>query len=187
MYIHSTTWTIDYLQVITQQYTKKPPLAIFEQADTLDYGHFIEPSVRRLEIHHFSHHKSAALSLEGDNLCFTFKVVLSALHDSEREYEIVVAQKESVSSQSIQIQEVPISVPRGFSSSTDSTVSKDCQESEETARLHLFTHFGEFTFEDVEVIHKVRIDICLPRSMIDDCHNYVYTIIVHDVLMFILL
>ena len=156
--------------MITQQYTKKPPLAIIEEADTLDYGHFVQPSVKRLEIHHFSHHKCAALSLEGDNLCFTFKVVLS-LHDSEREHEIMVAQKESVSSRSIQIQGVPISVPRGFSSSTDSTVSNDCQESEETARIHLFTHFGEFTFENVEVRHKVRVDIYLPRSMIDGCHN----------------
>ena len=117
---------------------------------------FIKPLVKRLEIHHFSHHNSAALSLEGDNLCFTYKFVLS-FDESEREHEIKVTQKESISSRSIQVQEVPLSVPRGFVSATDDNTSNDCQECEETASVRLFTHFGEFSFKHVEVRHKVKL------------------------------
>lgn len=118
----------------------------------------VRPSVNKLEIHHFSHHKTASLSLDGCNLYFTSKFSL-CLHKSEREYEIAVDQTQSVSSRSIQIHEVTLQVPRDFVSSTDSDVSGDYQETEETAYICLHTHFGNFSFENVKVKHKVYM-IC---------------------------
>lgn len=117
---------------------------------------FVRPSVKKLEIHHFSHHKTASLSLDGCNLCFTSKFSLR-LHKSESEYEITVDQRQSVSSRSIQIHEVPLQVPRDFENSTDSDISGDYQETEETAYICLYTHFGEFSFKNVEVKHKVSL------------------------------
>ena len=153
--------TDEYLQVLTHQYTlKHSPLVKFEGEDALVQSSFTTPVLKRLEIHHFSHHKTAALSLDGENLCFTFKFVLH-LHKSEREHVISVDHKESVSSRSIQIHEVPLSVPRDFVSSGDSDVSGDYQETDETARICLHTHFGEFTFDWVEVKHKVCVIMSL--------------------------
>ena len=146
--------THDYLQVLTPQYIKRPPVIIFDEAEAVHSSDFITPFVNKLEIHHFSHHKTASLSLDGSNLCFTFRFTLS-LHKSEKEYEISVEAKQSVSSRSIQIHEVTLPVPRDFVSSNDSAVSKDYQETEETANICLYTHFGEFHFENVEVKHKV--------------------------------
>ena len=141
--------------MITKQYTRKPPHADFKEAEILDTSDFVRPSVNKLEIHHFSHHNHAALSLEGDNLCFTFKFVLR-LHRSAKNHEAVVSQKE-VSSCSIQMHKVPLSLPTDFVDSSDSSENSDCQEFKETACVRLFTHFGEFVFEDVEVRHKVYI------------------------------
>ena len=125
----------------------------FEEVDVLETGNFVTPTIKRLEIHHFSHHNTAALSLDGDNLYFTFKFNLS-LHKSESENEIIVDEKQSVSSRSIQVHEVALSAPRDFDSSTESRV--DYQETEETADISLHTHFGVFPFEKVEVKHKVK-------------------------------
>ena len=151
--------TDEYLQVITNQFIRRRPVVKFEEPDALHPSDFIKPSVKRLEIHHFSHHQTAALSLDGNNLCFTSRFTLT-LHKTEKEYMFMVDQKESVSSRSIQIQEVRISVPRDFVSSSDSNLSGDYQETEETADVVLHTHFGEFPFENVEVRHKV----CLINS-----------------------
>ena len=145
--------TEHYIQVITKQYTRKPPLADFKEAAVLAASDFVQPSVKKLKIHHFSHHKDAAISLEGDNLCFTFKFVLH-LHRSAKNHEAVVSQKE-VSSCSIQVHKVSLSLPTDFVDSSDSSENSDCKEFKETASVHLFTHFGEFVFEDVEVWHKV--------------------------------
>lgn len=139
--------------MITKQYTRKPPLPVFKEAAVLAASGFVQPSVKKLKIHHFSHHKHAALSLEGDNLCFTFKFVLR-LHRSANNHEAVVSQKE-VSSCSIQVHKVPLALPTDFVDSSDSSENSDCQEFKETASVRLFTHFGEFVFEDVEVWHKV--------------------------------
>ncbi len=154
---HNTNF---YLQTITNKYTKKPPKINFEEADTLPPSNFVKPFVRRLEIHHFSHSKTAALSLDGEKLCFTSKIVLR-LDKSEKEHEVPVAQKESVSNRSIQIHKVSLPSPRDLGGSTDSTVSNDYQESKETACVRLITHFGEFSFENVEVRHKVFLDYCV--------------------------
>ena len=128
----------------------------FEEADKLASSSFVKPTVKRLEIHHFSHHETAALSLDGDNLFFTSRCFLS-LHKSETDLEFIVDQRESVSSRSIQIQEVSLPIPRDFISSADSNASGNCQETEETASVRLFTNFGDFTFENVEVKHKVGL------------------------------
>ena len=155
---HNTNY---YLQEITSKYTKKPPKVEFEEADILPPSNFVKPFVRRLEIHHFSHNKTAALSLEGENLYFTSKIMLH-LDKSERVYEVAVAQKESVSNRAIQIQKVMLPSPKDFEGSTDSTVSNDYQESREIAGVTLMTHFGQFHFKDVEVRHKV----CLLKLMV---------------------
>ena len=68
---------------------------------------------------------------------------------------MAVAQKESVSNRAIQIHKVSLPAPRDFGGSTDSTAGNDYQESKETASVMLVTHFGEFSFKDVEVKHKV--------------------------------
>ena len=144
--------TEEYLHVIKRKYVRS---CKFEEAEVLGTGNFVTPTIKRLEIHHFSHHNTAALSLDGDNLYFTFKFNLS-LHKSESENEIVVDEKQSVSSRSIQIHEVALSAPRDFDNSTESSTSTaDYQETEETADISLHTHFGVFTFEKVEVKHKV--------------------------------
>ena len=149
---HNTT---KYLNEITLGYTDKEPKVKVEQADALISSDFVKPSIKRVEIHHFSHHERTALSLEGENLCFTVKFKLH-LHKSDKEHLLTVAQKESVSSRSIQLQEVPISMPTELSSSTDSNlVNSDYKESEERATICLFTHFGEVSCDNVEVKHKV--------------------------------
>lgn len=112
--------------------------------------------VKGLEIHHFSHHDTAALSLDGDNLFFTSRFLLR-LHKSDKELEFMMDQRECVSSRSIQIQEVSLPIPRDFMSSAESNASSNCQETDETATVHLCTHFGDFRFENVEVKHKVHI------------------------------
>lgn len=140
----------------------------FEEAEVLGTGNFVTPTIKRLEIHHFSHHNTAALSLDGDNLYFTFKFNLS-LHKSESENEIIVDEKQSVSSRSIQIHEVALSAPRDFDNSTESSTSTaDYQETEETADISLHTHFGVFTFEKVEVKHKVT-NVTEKRACITNC------------------
>ena len=128
----------------------------FDEPETLETGTFVTPAVKRLEIHHFSHHNTAALSLDGDNLYFTLKFDLY-LHKSDAKYEVNVDETQSVSSRSIQIHEVPLSAPRDFDSSTESSASEDYQETEDIADISLHTHFGVFTFEKVEVKHKVRL------------------------------
>ena len=145
--------------MLTSHHVKRSPVVKFEGADVLNYSDFTRPLVKRLEIHHFSHHKTAALSLDGDNLCFTFKFVLD-LHKSEKHYEIAVSQKNSVSSRAIKLNEVQVSVPKDFVNSSGSDVSGDYQETEETANVSLHTHFGEFSFEHVEVKHKVDTSSC---------------------------
>ena len=141
--------------MITNQYTKKPPRIKFDELDVLQSSDFVRPSVKRLEIHHFNHQeRTAALSLEGENLCFAFKFIIY-LHKSGKEHEIIIDQKDSLSSRSIQIQKLPLSVTRDFACSTDSSTSNEYHESDETANLCLVTHFGEFSFENVTVKHKV--------------------------------
>lgn len=131
-------------------------MVVLEQAELLSSSDFVKPSIKALEIHHFSHHERTALSLEGENLCFTMKFKFH-LHKSEQEHLLTVAQNDSVSSRSIQMHEVPVSMPQELESSTDnSLVNSDYQESEETSNIHLFTHFGEFCFENVQVKHKVK-------------------------------
>ena len=175
---HNTDY---YLQEITSRYTKRPPTVKFEEADTLPPSSFVKPFVRRLEIHHFSHNKTAALSLEGENLCFSSKIVL-CLEKSERVHEVAVAQKESVSNRAIQIHKVTLPAPRDFETSTDSTVSNDYQESEETAGVTLVTHFGEFSFKDVRVRHKVSLSGChcgansLKKCFVFFCRNFTYPV-----------
>ena len=145
-----------YLEIIKTQYTKKQPEVKFEAAATLSPSKFVTPSVVKLEIHHFTHNGTAALSLEGDNLCFTYKIVLH-LEKSEKEYEIMVAQKESVSSRCIQIQKISLSLPSDFTVSSDNSANNDYQECEETASVHLFTHYGDFLSKEVKVKHKVHV------------------------------
>ena len=150
--------------MIKNQYVMKPKPVEFDEPESLLQSNFINPTLKRLEIHHFSHHKSAALSLDGDNLCFTYEIVLY-LHKSRREYKISVDQKESVSSRSIQKHQVVLDVPRELATPSD---GNDYQETEETAYICLYTHFGEFYFKDVEVKHKVcadRIQTCIGISV----------------------
>lgn len=132
-------------------YVSQSPHVKFEEQHNLSKSDFIKPSLKRLEIHHFSHHNTAALSLDGDNLCFTYKVMLY-LHKSKKEYPILVDQKESVSSRSIQIHQVSLSLPEGLVSTSEGS---DYKEMDETADIYLFTHFGEFHFSGVKVKHKV--------------------------------
>ena len=146
---HNTT---EYLGVITHQYVTQSPYVKFEKPKSLPCSDFVNPTVKRLEIHHFSHHKTASLSLDGDNLCFTYKVVFY-LHKSAKEYSILVDQKESVSSRSIQKHRVSLAIPEGLAVSSE---AYDYQEIEETAKICLATHFGDFDFHNVEVRHKVR-------------------------------
>ncbi len=137
--------------MILNQYAKPSPHVKFEEPESLSHSDFISPTLKRLEIHHFSHHKTAALSLDGDNLCFTYKVVLY-LRKSEKEYKILVDQKKSVSSRSIQKHQVLLAIPRDFATLSD---GDDYQEVEETANICLFTHFGQYHFPSVQVKHKV--------------------------------
>ena len=137
--------------MITDQYVTQSPHVKFEKPKSPSQSEFVNPTLKRLEIHHFSHHKTAALSLDGDNLCFTYKVVLY-LHKSAKEYRILVDQKESISSRSIQKHQVSLAVPEDLATSSD---ANDYQEIEETADIYLLTHFGGFHFRNVEVRHKV--------------------------------
>ena len=136
--------------MITDQYVVRSPNVKFEVPERRPCCDFIKPELTQLEIHHFSHRKTSALSLEGSNLCFTYKVMLHLLK-SKREYTILVDQK-SVSSRSIQKRKVSLTLPE--ESATLSDVN-DYREIEETANVCLFTHFGEFYFPNVEVKHKV--------------------------------
>ena len=137
--------------MITHQYITKSPHVKFEEPVSLPCSDFVKPTLNQLEIHHFGHHKTAALSLDGDNLCFTYKVILY-LQKSRREYRILIDQKESISSRSIQKHQVSLDIPNDLATSPD---TNDYQETEETANICLFTHFGEFYFTKVEVKHKV--------------------------------
>ena len=145
---HNTT---EYLGVITDQYVTQSPYVKFKKPKNLSQSDFVNPTLKRLEIHHFSHHKTAALSLDGDNLCFTYKVVLY-LHKSAKKYRILVDQKAYISSQSIQKHQVSLAIPEDLATSSD---ANDYQEIEETADIYLLTHFGGFRFPSVEVRHKV--------------------------------
>lgn len=158
----------------------------------LDSSSFVEPSVKRIEIHYLTHQRGekaalslvdegkgaassvegdqkeavssvegdrtwreAALSVEGENLCFTYKLIIQ-LHNSDREYEVVIDQTDSVSSRSVQVQNVPLLVTRDLERSTDSSsTQREYQESDEMATLHLHTHFGKHSFKNVKVKHKV--------------------------------
>ena len=137
--------------MIKHQYITQSPHVKFEKSESLSPSDFIKPTLKRLEIHHFSHHRTAALSLDGDNLCFTYKVILY-LNKSARKYEILIDQKESISSRSIQKHQVSLDIPNDLATSPD---TNDYQEIEETANICLFTHFDEFEFSNVEVRHKV--------------------------------
>ena len=137
--------------MITDQYVVRSPNVKFEEPERRPCCDFIKPELKQLEIHHFSHHGTAALSLEGNNLCFTYKVMLYLLK-SKREYTILVDQKESVSSRSIQKHQVSLTLPEESATSSD---VNDYQEIEEMANVCLFTHFGEFYFSSVKVRHKV--------------------------------
>ena len=150
--------------MLKQRYVRKYK---FEEIDTLATGTFVTPTIKRLEIHHFSHHNTAALSLDGDNLYFAFKFDLH-LHKSNAKCEVDVDETQSVSSRSIQIHEVPLSAPRDFDSSTEST-SADYQETEDVADISLHTHFGVFTFEKIEVKHKVESRFVVATIIIVTC------------------
>ena len=137
--------------MISRQYVMQSPHVKFDRPVSLSQSDFISPTLKRLEIHHFSHHKTASLSLDGDNLCFTYKVVLY-LQKSAKEHRILVDQKESISSRSIQKHQVSLAVPEELMALSD---GNDYQEIEETANICLFTHFGEYSFPNVQVKHKV--------------------------------
>lgn len=146
--------TGDYLLTITNQYTRKPPRIRFDEQDVLQTSNFVRPTVNRLEVHH--QEETTALSLEGENLCFVFKIIIH-LKSNKKEHEIVISQKESLSSRSIQIKNLPPSLTSDFPSSSDSSTSTEDQESDEKVNLHLVTHFGKFSFEDMTVKHKVGV------------------------------
>lgn len=137
--------------MILKHYVMQSSHMRFDRPEGISQSDFVSPTLKRLEIHHFSHHKTAALSLEGDNLCFTYKVMLY-LRKSAKEYRILVDQKESISSRSIQKHQVPLSLPEELVTASD---GNDYQEVEETANICLFTHFGEYHFNNVQVKHKV--------------------------------
>ena len=145
--------------MIKKEYTDQEPKFKFKEAGTLGRSKFVTPSVTKIEIHHFTHNKTAALSLEGENLYFTSKIKLR-LDKSEEDFVSVVAQEKSVSRGCIVIQKASLSLPSEFTGSSDDGASNVYQECRETASVRLFTHFGEFTFEGdrhVEVRHKVCV------------------------------
>ena len=137
--------------MISRQYVMRSRHVKFDKPGSLSQSDFISPTFKRLEIHHIGHCNTAALSLDGDNLCFTYKVVLY-LHKTAKEYRILIDQKESISSRSIQKHQVLLAVPEEFVALSD---GNDYQEIEETANICLFTHFGEYSFPNVQVKHKV--------------------------------
>lgn len=91
------------------------------------------------------------MSLEGENLYFASKIILYLKED----FEINVAQQESVSSQSIQVHNLSLSLPSHFAESSIYQETNDYEEYEETTRVCLLTHFGKFSFPNVKVKHKV--------------------------------
>jgi hypothetical protein len=115
-----------------------------------------------IEIHHFTHNKTAALSLEGENLYFTSSIKLH-LDTSKKDCEIAVPQDTAISRQYIVIQKESLPLPSEFSESSDNGTSNAY---EETAHVHLFTHFGDFEFRDVKVRHKVLL-LCLNTMSCD--------------------
>ena len=142
--------------MIKKEYTTKEPKIRFEEAGALAQSAFVKPSVTKVEIHHFTHNKTAALALEGDNLYFTSKIKLH-LDKSETDFMTVRAQEKSVSRRCIVIQKISVPLPSEFAGSSDNGASNIYQECKETADVRLFTHFGEFQIKDrVEVRHKVH-------------------------------
>ena len=110
-----------------------------------------------IEIHHFTHNETTALSLEGKNLYFTSKIKLH-LAENGIDFETMVSQEKSISRGYIVIQKKSLPLlPSKFAGSSDHGASNVYQECEDTANVHLFTHFGDFTFGDVKVRHKVYI------------------------------
>ena len=145
--------------MIRREYIEQEPKLKFmkEAVGALGCSKFVTPSVTKIEIHHFTHRKKAALSLEGENLYFTSKIKLS-LDKSKINFETTVSQEESVSRRFIVIQELLFPLPSEFAA--EDGASNDYQEFKETAGVHLFTHFGEFVVKNrVEVRHKVCV-IC---------------------------
>lgn len=148
-----------YLNVIKKEYTEQEPKFTFKEAGALGRSKFVTPSVTKIEIHHFTHNKTAALSLEGENLYFTSKIKLH-LDKSEEDFVTVVAQEKSVSRRCIVIQKASLFLPSEFAGSSDNGASNVYQECAETASVRLFTHFGKFPFKGdrcVEVRHKVCV------------------------------
>ena len=137
--------------MITKLYVTRFPHVKFEKLESLSFSDFINPTLKRLEIHHCSYYRATSLSLNGNNLCFTYKVVLY-LQTSAKEYKILIDQREIVSSRSIQKHQVSLAIPSDVATSSD---ANNYQEIKETASICLFTHFGEFYFSNVEVRHKV--------------------------------
>lgn len=110
-----------------------------------------------IEIHHFTHNETTALSLEGKNLYFTSKIKLH-LAENGIDFETMVSQEKSISRGYIVIQKKSLPLfPSKFAGSSDNGARNIYQECEEMANVHLFTHFGDFTFGDVKVRHKVYI------------------------------
>ena len=146
------------MDTIKKEYTRKESeVKIEEESSTLTQSIFVIPLVEMIEIHHFTHNETASLSLEGENLYFTSNIKL-CLDISKKDCEIPVAQDSSISGRYItvnKIQKESLPLPSEFSDSSDDDASNVYQECEETAHVHLFTHFGKFDFEDVKVRHKV--------------------------------
>ncbi len=150
--------------MIKKEYTTKESMVKFEEAGALARSVFDEPSVTKVEIHHFIHNETAALALEGDNLYFTFKVKLH-LNISKKDIETVVAEEKSVSRRCIVIQKISVPLPSEFAESSDNGASNVYQECKETAKVCLFTRFGEFQCKNmVEVWHKVRTILAIDND-----------------------
>ena len=136
------------------QYINQPPIINFPEYELRNF--IKKPKVKQIEIHHFSHRNSASLSIDGENLCFVSKVVLLMKSGDSGEYKFDVNQQESVSSQSIQLQEKNINLPPELKFDTSHS-RESSQECVEMAFIHLETHFGcnESDPSEVKVIHKV--------------------------------
>jgi hypothetical protein len=144
-----------YVDTIKKEYARKESeVKIEEESVTLAQSMFVTPSVEMIEIHHFTHNKTAALCLEGENLYFTSSIKLH-LDTSKKDCEIAVVQDTSISRRYIVIEKKLLPLPSEFSKPSDDGASNVYQECEETARVRLFTNFGEFKFRDVKVRHKV--------------------------------
>ena len=118
---------------------------------------FTKPCVKRIEVHHFSHRQTASISIDGENLYFTYHCKLQMKYnDSKSELSFRVDNQKAISNQSIQLQNQQIDIPPDILDSSNSTGDNEYQEFCGSATVTLQTHFQEeIIFSDIPVKHKV--------------------------------